>query len=249
LQGKNIKKIEGLDSCTNLKVLYLYDNQIEQIENLEFAGIVQYVLLQNNLIEEIPHLAMPKLRKLYLDENQISFVGGLEELEVVEELHVARQRIPSFSALEFDMASLAAIGNNLQVLEISGNGIRNLRQFGVLYLLRKLFAGDNNVTDLEEIEAIIGLQHLEEAFFLGNPCCQALRYRDYAIGCSSDALKKLDDDIVQRHQQIAIRGLMRHREKCGFGMGHTDSQERNQDRGGTPGVRFEGEGSMVEGGY
>ena len=49
LQGKCIKKIEGLDSCTNLKVLYLYDNQIEQIENLEFASIVQYVLLQVSL--------------------------------------------------------------------------------------------------------------------------------------------------------------------------------------------------------
>ena len=45
LQGKRIRRIENLDSCTNLKVLYLYDNQIEEIANLEFAGIVQYLLL------------------------------------------------------------------------------------------------------------------------------------------------------------------------------------------------------------
>ncbi len=216
LQGKRICQIENLDSCTNLKVLYLYDNQIEQIENLEFAGIVQYLLLQNNKIKEIPHLPMPSLRKLYLDENEIEYVSGLEECEKLEELHCRDQRIPSFTGLTFDPASLTVLARYLQVLEISGNSIQFLRPFSVLCMLRKLFAGNNNVTDLAEVASVICLPHLEEATFLGNPCCSALKYRDEAIGASSDALKLLDGLHILRHQQIAIRGLVEHRKKCGF---------------------------------
>jgi len=216
LQGKRIRKIEGLDQCTNLKVLYLYDNFIEEIENLEFASIVQYVLLQNNKIQAIPPLPMPSLTKLYLDENEISLVSGLEQCTKLEELHVAKQRLPSFSSLEFDIGSLEAVGSMLQVLEISGNGIKRLRPFVILVSLRKLFAGDNEVSDLSEIEAVMGLTFLAEAVFRGNPCCTDLKYRDYAIGASSDALKSLDEEPVLRHQQVAIRGLVEHRRKCGF---------------------------------
>jgi len=216
LQGKRVRRIENLDQCTHLKVLYLYDNQIEAIENLDFANILQYLLLQNNNVKEIPHLPMPQLTKLYLDENEITYVGGLEECTKLEELHVASQRLPSFSSLQFDPISLEAIGRTLQVLEISNNGIQLLRPFGVLNNLRKLFCANNNVVDVTEIEAIISLSQLAEATFLGNPCCSDLKYRDYAIGASSDALKVLDGVPVQRHQQIAIRGLMIHRRKCGF---------------------------------
>ncbi len=232
LQGKRIRRIENLDSCTNLKVLYLYDNQIEAIENLEFAGIVQYLLLQNNKIKEIPHLPMPSLRKLYLDENEIEYVSGLEECEKLEELHVRDQRIPSFTGLSFDPASLAVLGRFLQVLEISGNSIQFLRPFGVLHMLRKLFAGNNNVSDLAEIAAVIGLQYLEEATFLGNPCATALKYRDEAIGASSDSLKLLDGVHILRHQQVAIRGLVEHRKKCGFASAIKDTTREGTKAGG-----------------
>jgi len=216
LQGKRLRRIEGLDQCTHLKVLYLYDNCIEEIENLDFASIVQYLLLQNNRIKTIPLLPMPSLTKLYLDENEISMVSGLEECTKLEELHVAKQRLPAFSPLEFDISSLEAIGRTLQVLEVSGNGIQRLRPFQILVNLRKLFAADNQVTDLSEIEAIVALDFLAEAVFLNNPCAHDRKYRDYAIGASSDSLKMLDGLPIQRHQQVAIRGLMDHRRKCGF---------------------------------
>lgn len=216
LQGKRIRKIEGLDLCTNLKVLYLYDNAIEEIENLEFASIVQYLHLQNNQIRAIPQLPMPSLTKLYLDENEITLVSGLEDCTKLEELHVASQRLPPMSYLEFDMGSLEAIARTLQVLEISGNLIQRLRPFVILGNLRKVFASDNDVSDLAEIEAICALPRLAEAVFSSNPCCRDLKYRDYAIGASSDALKMLDGQPILRHQQIAIRGLMVHRRKCGY---------------------------------
>ena len=48
--------------------------------------------------------------------------------------------------------SLQVIGRTLQVLEISGNGIQHLKPFGVLYELRRIYAGDNQIQDLTEIE-------------------------------------------------------------------------------------------------
>jgi len=216
LQGKRIKTIENIDKCTNLKVLYLYDNQIEVIENLDFASNLQYLQVQCNEIKELPELPMANLTKLYLDENEIAYVTGLENCCKLEELHISKQRLPSFTSLQFDPLSLNAMSKTLQVLEISGNGISLLNPFTVLHNLRKLFAANNQVVDLAEIESIICLSKLAEATFLGNPCSNISQYRDYAIGASSDALRVLDDLPVQKHQQVAIRGLMQHRRKLGL---------------------------------
>ena len=196
-------------------MLYLYDNQIELVQNLGFATILQYLYLHNNLIKEIPNLPMPSLKKLYLDDNEIQTVSGLSVCTNLEELHIARQRLPTYASLQFQRESLNAISRTLQTLEISGNGISLLAPFSGLYNLRKLYCQDNKVIDLAEVEVIISLPRLEEANFIGNPCCTQFKYRDTAIGASSDAFQILDEVAVPKHQQIAIRGLMAHRRKIG----------------------------------
>jgi protein phosphatase 1 regulatory subunit 42 len=218
LQNKKLCKISGLDDCKNIKVIYLYDNQIEEIENLDFATQLQYLYLQNNLIRDIPTLIMPNLTKLYLEENEIGFVCGLEQCLKIQELYMARQRLPMYQQLQFDYASLQAISRTLQILDISGNGISQLVPFTCLYKLRRLFCEKNAITDIAEIEAIISLPELEEATFMGNPCCEQMggKYRDYTVGASSDALVMLDNLPVLRHQQIAMRGLSAHRKKLGL---------------------------------
>lgn len=196
-------------------MLYLYDNQIELVQNLGFATILQYLYLHNNLIKEIPNLPMPSLKKLYLDDNEIQTVSGLSVCTNLEELHIARQRLPTYASLQFQRESLNAISRTLQTLEISGNGISLLAPFSGLYNLRKLYCQDNKVIDLAEVEIIVSLPRLEEANFIGNPCCTQFKYRDTAIGASSDAFQILDEVAVPKHQQIAIRGLMAHRRKIG----------------------------------
>ena len=152
---------------------------------------------------------------MYLDDNEIQTVSGLTNCVNLEELHVARQRLPSYASLQFQRDSLNSINRSLQVLEISGNGIVLLSPFAVLYNLRKLFCQDNKIIDLAEVEVIIALPRLEEANFTGNPCCTQFKYRDTAIGASSDSFQILDELAVPKHQQIAIRGLMAHRRKIG----------------------------------
>lgn len=51
--------------CKNLRVLYLYDNQIRQIQNLDFASNVTHLYLQNNCIAAMENLSSLKnLEKL-----------------------------------------------------------------------------------------------------------------------------------------------------------------------------------------
>lgn len=215
LQNKKIRIIEGLDLCTNLKVLYLYDNQIEVIQNLNFSNILQYLYIHNNLIKEIPPLPMPNLKKVYFDDNEISIVAGLSNCVNLEELHIARQRLPTFTSLQFERESLASISRTLQVLEISGNNVSVLTPFYTLYNLRKLFCTDNAVIDMSEVETMVALPKLEEANFSGNPCCKLFKYRDSTIGAANDNFRILDEIPIPKHQHVAIRGLMGHRRKIG----------------------------------
>lgn len=54
-----------LPLCKNLRVLYLYDNQISQIQNLDFASNITHLYLQNNFITCIENLSSLKnLEKL-----------------------------------------------------------------------------------------------------------------------------------------------------------------------------------------
>ena len=193
----------------------MYDNQIEKIENLDFASILQYLYLQNNQIKEIPRLAMGNLRKLYLDENEVKVVTGLHECVNLEEFHIARQRLPSFTTIDFDPRSLSALSRSLQVLEISGNNVSRLHQFTCLYNLRKIICKDNAVVDLSEVEAIVMLPNLEDANFSGNPCCTLFKYRDITIGAASDQFRILDDIPIPPHQRVAIKGLVAHRRNIG----------------------------------
>jgi protein phosphatase 1 regulatory subunit 42 len=226
LQGKRIKVIEGLELCSNLKVLYLYDNMIEHIQGLNNQTILYYVYLQNNQIKELPTMHMPALKKLYLDDNDLQVVSGLSECHMLEELHLARQRLPSFTSLQFEPESLFAMSQSLQVLEISGCGISILSNFRILRNLRKIFAKENLINDLNEVEAMMGLPRIEEASFADNPCCKMYKYRDIVIAAAPDCLKLFDECEVLRHQQVAIRGLVTMRRKEGYLTNFVPPEER-----------------------
>lgn len=178
---------------------------IEKIENLDFAAQLQYLYLQNNNISEIPDLTMPNLTKLFLEENNISFVAGLDDCVKLEELTIGKQRLPLYSNLQFDGNSLDAISRSLKVLDISEDGISILTPFTVLQNLRKFICDRNLIVEISEVESMICLPLLEEASFQGNPCCNSRKYRDYAIGASSEALRILDGEPVLKHQQVRFK--------------------------------------------
>lgn len=171
----------------------------------------------------------PNLKKLYLEDNFIEVVAGLEECSNLEELHVARQKLPVFQSLQFDNYSLHNLSRSLLVIDVSGNNITTLHPFVTLRALEKFFCTDNSVVDLNEIKIIVSLPNLQEAKFTNNPVTQYPKYRDFAIGISNRNFYKLDDVEIPRHQQEAMKGLMQHRQKLGV-MNRLFTEQRKGNR-------------------
>lgn len=222
LQGKRLRVIENLDSSTNLKVLFLYDNKIEEIANLEFAKGLLYLYLENNSIREIPQLVNTKLKKFFVDENEICEIKGLDLCTELEVFSCARQRLPKLTPLVFSQDSLESICRTLKILDISGNGISDLSPFKILYRLQKLFASDNNISDIGEIEGVVGLPDLEEVNFKRNPCCALRRYRDFVVGAASNSLRLFDDVVISQKNIDSVRGIQALRRKIGI-VDHTNA--------------------------
>lgn len=214
LQGKRITTIKELEVCSNLKMLYLYDNSIDTIENLDFAKKLEQLFLNNNKIKEIPAVKFgDNLSILHLEDNEINFCTGLDLCSKLKELHISNQRLPESLSIEFDHVTLQALSGSLQVLDISKNNISNLNQFIILKNL-KIFLGENNhVVDMSEVELIMNLKYLVEVSLIGNPVCSEFRYRDIALSAAGNYLEKYDNKPVFKFQQDALRSLTRHREK------------------------------------
>ncbi|KAL7752460.1 hypothetical protein RI367_001994 [Sorochytrium milnesiophthora] len=88
----DIEKIENLEHCRKLKILYLQHNQITKIENLNKLKALEYLNLALNNITKIENLqGCESLRKLDLTVNFVSdltCVDNLKPCENLRELHL-----------------------------------------------------------------------------------------------------------------------------------------------------------------
>eukprot|EP00002_Diphylleia_rotans_P028808 TRINITY_DN5824_c0_g1_i1.p1 TRINITY_DN5824_c0_g1~~TRINITY_DN5824_c0_g1_i1.p1 ORF type:complete len:225 (+),score=45.44 TRINITY_DN5824_c0_g1_i1:78-752(+) len=150
LNGKQIERIENLERCSNMQVLYLYDNRIVQVENLHTAAHLTHLYLQNNRIAELSNFAtLRRLQKLYLDGNCINHLSGLEALQSLEELHISRQQIPTETVFSIDETCMMGLSSSLVILTISGNHLVDPLPLRHLRALQKLDASDNRIHDIE----------------------------------------------------------------------------------------------------
>jgi Leucine-rich repeat (LRR) protein len=169
LEDKSIAKIQALEACEKVRVLYLFDNCIRRIENLGFARSLTHLYLQNNQITKIEGLeTLGNLTKLHLDGNAINCVEGLDALPRLEELTLSKQRLdPSKShaaaaaalneaepgrfvdagGMLFDMASIATIAQSLRVLELADNGLNSVAHLCYLGGLQDLVLSGNQIAD------------------------------------------------------------------------------------------------------
>lgn len=98
-----IRKIQNLHHCPNLKVLYLYDNDIDVIENLEPVPQLSHLHLQHNRIARMDGLGtLQHLEKLYLDGNRISRLEGLGGCFFLQELHLSNQIVSPDAEFMFE---------------------------------------------------------------------------------------------------------------------------------------------------
>ncbi|XP_061198749.1 protein phosphatase 1 regulatory subunit 42 isoform X1 [Neopsephotus bourkii] len=202
LSAKNIDAIGDLSSCKNLRVLYLYDNQISQIQNLDFASNITHLYLQNNCISCMENLSsLKKLEKLYLGGNYITVVEGLDKIEEIRELHIESQHLPHSEKLLFDPRSLRSLAKSLSVLNISNNNIDELDELAVLENLSYLRAVDNQLRHIKDLEVVLNkwtkLRRMELA---GNPICNKPKYRDRIV-VQSQTLESLDGKEIKEMER------------------------------------------------
>ncbi|XP_055989754.1 leucine-rich repeat-containing protein 9 [Sorex fumeus] len=93
--------IKGLQECKQLEKLYLYCNKISRIENLEKLLKLEVVWLNHNIIKNIEGLnTLKNLKDLNLAGNLINSIGRcLDHNEQLESLNLSGNQIRSFKDL------------------------------------------------------------------------------------------------------------------------------------------------------
>jgi len=122
LHFKSFRKIENLDTFTNLKVLYLEGNSIKKIEGLNHLKMLTSLYLHENCIEKIENLeGLENLYNLNLSDNCVYRIENLSTLKNLSNLLLKRNRIGTHD-IE-DLSGLADLPEKLTVLDISDNRI------------------------------------------------------------------------------------------------------------------------------
>ena len=191
LDGQDVRdnELPQLQQLYALDNLSLMNNRITDITALAKLGGLDTLNLSGNQIEDISPLAeLPGLRTLYLDDNPISDftpLYGLERLNTLsirgipltgEQLSALSQALPGcaiHSDGAVDEAQTAAditIGgfsfkSDVQELDLSGRGIRDIGALAECGQLRYLRLRDNEIADLT---ALMNLQELANLDVSGN---------------------------------------------------------------------------------
>ena len=90
---------------------------------------------------------------------------------------------------------------NIEVLALSVNHIKSLRDVGECASLKELYLRKNDVTDLAEVQYLSKLPNLTVLWLCDNPCASHAMYRTFTIRCCPN-LKQFDN-IEVSPQEVA----------------------------------------------
>jgi protein phosphatase 1 regulatory subunit 7 len=199
LANNKIKVIEGLESFQgHLEQLELGSNRIKSMHGIESLRHLQSLWLGSNRIERIDidmSCFRYTLKQISLQSNRLTSMDGLEECEALEEIYVSDNGITELCRLD----SL----KNLKVLDVSRNQLRGLDGVGTLPLLTDLWANNNLIENLEQVE--IELQGLADSlqvlYLNNNPFLEGQVRTSYKLRMTHilPNLEQLDDVLVQHH--------------------------------------------------
>uniref|UniRef100_A0A3Q3WLU9 Uncharacterized protein n=1 Tax=Mola mola TaxID=94237 RepID=A0A3Q3WLU9_MOLML len=146
-RGRGLEPLMG-----SLEVLHLSHNGISNMANLQLSRLTN-------------------LKALFLEDNEIRQVAGLEGLHKLRELVLDRNRIKALADNSF-------IAQNVIVeLHLAENRIRELNHLEPLTELRKLFLGMNKLQDITELEKLDILPSLTELSVVGNPVSLCIKHK------------------------------------------------------------------------
>ncbi|KAL4701594.1 hypothetical protein H8959_015598 [Pygathrix nigripes] len=148
-------------------------NRIHMVTGLDPQKLISLhtVELRGNQLESTLGINLPKLKNLYLAQNMLKKVEGLEDLSNLTTLHLRDNQIDTLSGFSREMKSL-------QYLNLRGNMVANL---GELAKLR----------DLPKLRALV---------LLDNPCTEETNYRQEAL-VQMPYLERLDKEFYEEEER------------------------------------------------
>jgi internalin A len=151
---RNISDLTGLEHCSDVIRLYLYDNQIDDISPLANLTNLTWLYLYDNRIDDISPLAnLTNLTRLYLYDNRIDDISPLANLTNLTRLELDHNQIDDVSAL----ANLT----KLTELYLNSNNINDISALANLTNLTRLELDHNDIDDVSPLANLTRLTRLE----------------------------------------------------------------------------------------
>ncbi|KAI4143275.1 MAG: hypothetical protein LQ341_002957 [Variospora aurantia] len=200
VSNNRIRSLIGFQSLVHLRELKANANQIECLDGvLELDGLIKLTLRrnciksidlrtcnlkrltdldlrQNSLAEVISLDQLPELRRLYLSDNKIDGISISKDMETLQALKLARNRMqtidigrmPNLRALDIDQNSIGSISNIethkcLEVLSWREQRVEAEVQYQQCRNIRELHLSGNSLSSFAPTVHLLNLQHLELA--------------------------------------------------------------------------------------
>ena len=159
---RNIMNLGGLEHCTSLTELYLWDNQISDISTLANLTSLANLNLWGNYVSDISTLAgLTSLTYLTLDNNDISDISTLAGLTSLAYLFLPHNQIS-------DISPLSNLTGLLQ-LDLTGNQIIDISSLANLTSLEFLVLERNQIIDILALVDNEGLSEWDWVLLTDNP--------------------------------------------------------------------------------
>jgi Leucine-rich repeat (LRR) protein len=174
----------GLSSLVSLSVLRLNYNKIDFVpgkcdcRGFETLVNLEVLQLSNNeitSIEKFRKLPLFLLKVLFLQDNSISKVEGIEHFTCLKELILDRNRIRALEV--YSLTGLAGLCE----LRLEENGLRSLQHLGPMPKLMSLFVSSNRMSDAAEIDRLSLITSLTELNMSNTPLSRKPNYRTIVI--------------------------------------------------------------------
>ncbi|XP_059550718.1 leucine-rich repeat-containing protein 9 [Myotis daubentonii] len=200
--AQDIKEISGLETCLQLKELWIAECYLEKIEGLRECKNLEKLYLYYNKISKIESLEkLLKLEVLWLNHNTIKNIEGLQTLKNLNDLNLAGNLISS-------IGRCLDPNEQLEKLNLSGNQICSFKDLTNLTRLRRL--KDLCLNDPQyKTNPVCLLCNYSTHVLYHLPCLQRLDTYDV----SAKPIKELADTTAMKkimYYNMRIKTVQRH---------------------------------------